>query len=122
MSIKTKLVWKSRQRRIAKKILESLCIDYPNAFFPPDSSHTKPLKVGIFWNLYRERKDIGGRVLGIILDEYTSKDRYLRALVSQPHRVDLQGNPSGDVTDDHRQFAIDTLIKRQQKNLANKAA
>jgi ProP effector len=123
MSIKTKLVYKQRHKdKIEGLILGKLLESYPNAFFSHDSIETKPLKVGIFRDIFRERNDIGGRILGQVLDKYTQSYGYLRSLISKPNRVDLNGNVVGEVADHHRQFAIDTLIKRQQENLAKKAA
>lgn len=91
---------------------------YPAAFFPKDSTDTRPLAIGIFILLTGQNPDLGRRVVAVALDRYTSKDRYLRALAMSAHRFDLEGRVSGEVSERHRAHAIMLLAERQAKQMA----
>lgn len=91
---------------------------YPAAFFPKDSTDTRPLAIGVFTLLTGENPDLGRRVVAVVLDRYTSKDRYLRALAISAHRFDLEGRVSGEVSEKHRAHAIMLLAERQAKQMA----
>lgn len=95
---------------------------YPKTFFPKDSVETRPLRTGIFTRLTAENPEIKRAVIGEFLKNYTLKDRYLRALISCPDRVELDGSAYQPVLDKHREYALKLLTERQESRVAKKAA
>lgn len=53
------------------------------------------------------------RVLSTFLARHTTTSAYLRALVESPHRFDLDGQPAGEIADEHRQAAREELARRR---------
>ncbi len=103
----------------AKALLERLIQAYPAAFFPFSERQVKPLKIGIYKDLMPVIKEWGYQVtvLKYVLRNYTRPLRYQLALLQAPHRIDLQGEPAGEVSPDHRQIAQEkaNLIKEKRK-------
>ena len=103
----------------AKALLERLIQAYPAAFFPFSERQVKPLKIGIYKDLMPVIKEWGYQttVLKYVLRNYTRPLRYQSALLKAPHRIDLQGDPAGEISPDHRQIAQEkaNLIKEKRK-------
>ena len=103
----------------AKALLERLIQAYPAAFFPFSERQVKPLKIGIYKDLIPVIKEWGYQttVLKYVLRNYTRPLRYQLALLKAPHRIDLQGEPAGEITPAHRQIAQEkaNLIKEKRK-------
>ena len=82
------------------------------------SNPPKPLKLRI-------QADIQARApgkftkpqLSAFLRRYTGSHGYLNAIVKATHRFDLDGNPGDELSDEHRQAAVDELARR--RTLAN---
>jgi hypothetical protein len=53
------------------------------------------------------------RVLSAFLSRHTTTSAYLRGLVESPHRFDLDGQPAGEIADEHRQAAREELARRR---------
>lgn len=53
------------------------------------------------------------RVLSSFLARHTTTSAYLRALVESPHRFDLDGQPAGEIAEEHRQAAREELARRR---------
>jgi sRNA-binding protein len=53
------------------------------------------------------------RVLSTFLARHTTTSAYLRGLVESPHRFDLDGQPAGEIADEHRQAAREELARRR---------
>ncbi len=74
----------------------------------------KPLKLRIQVDI-QERAP--GRftksVLSAFFRRHTGSTSYLLAVSRATHRVDLDGQPSGEITDEHRQAALDELARRR---------
>jgi ProP effector len=51
--------------------------------------------------------------LSAFLRRHTGSTSYLLALVKSPHRFDLDGQPAGEISDEHRQVAQDELDRRR---------
>lgn len=66
------------------------------------------------------------RLLSAVLARHTTTTGYLKALVEQGQRYDLDGQPAGEVSAEHRQAAIDELARRrhivEQRRAAERAA
>jgi len=103
----------------AKALLERLIQAYPAVFFPFSERQVKPLKIGIYKDLMPVIQEWGyqATVLKYVLRNYTRPLRYQLALLKAPHRIDLQGEPAGEITPDHRQIAQEkaNLIKEKRK-------
>lgn len=103
----------------AKALLERLIQAYPTAFLPFSERRVKPLKIGIYKDLMPVIKEWGyeAMVLKYVLRNYTRPLRYQLALLKAPHRVDLQGEPAGEISSEHRQIAQEkvNLIKEKRK-------
>jgi ProP effector len=56
-----------------------------------------PLKVGIHVDILARVPDIDGRVLSNALNDYVSGATYADAMVIGAKRVDLDGNPAGEI-------------------------
>lgn len=108
----------------SQELLERLAQAYPAVFFPLRERRIKALKVGIHKDLIPIIKAWGYQtaVLKYALGVYTRHLRYQMALLKTPERIDLQGNPAGDITEAQRQIAQEKvaiiLEKRgQQRHL-----
>jgi sRNA-binding protein len=62
------------------------------------------------------------KTLSLFLHRHTTGSAYLRALVQAPARVDLDGQPAGEVADEHRQAAVAELERRRAVHEARRAA
>lgn len=51
--------------------------------------------------------------LSAFLRRHTGSTSYLLALVKSPHRFDLDGQPAGEISDEHRQVAQEELDRRR---------
>lgn len=117
MSKKCRAEFKAKVEAALDRFVEK----YPAAFFPKDSTQTRPLQIGVFTILTGQNPDIGRRVVAEALQRYTMKDRYLRALATSAHRFDLDGMVCGEVSEKHRDFAIKTLAERQARKMVEAA-
>lgn len=88
---------------------------YPALFSNPP----KPLKLRI-------QADIQARTpgqftkpqLSAFLRRYTGSHAYLNALVKATHRFDLDGNPGDELSDEHRNAAVEELARRRANTQA----
>ncbi len=105
----------------AKALLEQLIQTYPAAFFPGGVKRIHPLKIGIYKDLSPVSKGWGyePNELKFALKYYTRPMRYQMALLKAPHRIDLLGEPAGEITAAHRQVAQEKvneiMAKRKQR-------
>ena len=91
---------------------------YPALFSNPP----KPLKLRI-------QADIQARTpgqftkpqLSAFLRRYTGSHAYLNALVKATHRFDLDGNPDDELSDEHRNAAVEELARRRANTQARMA-
>jgi sRNA-binding protein len=74
----------------------------------------KPLKLRIQADIQERAPGIFGKhVLSAFFRRHTGSTGYLVAMTKSPHRYDLDGNPSGDVSDEHRNAAAEELKRRR---------
>ena len=100
----------------AAPLSPAACADLLKQHFPAlFGGHPKPLKLRI-------QADIAQRVPGLFskatmsafFRRYTGSTGYLIALGKASQRFDLDGQPAGELSDEHRQLARDELARRRQ--------
>jgi sRNA-binding protein len=83
----------------------------------------KPVKLRIHADVQQRAPGVFTRkALSIFMHRHTTGNAYLKALLTAPHRFDLDGQPAGDVADEHRAAAKEELERRRQIFLARRAA
>jgi ProP effector len=88
---------------------------FPKAFVSEDKSPL-PLQVGILQELFVTAKDISRRQLRWAVYYYANNIRYQQALIEGGPRYDLEGQPVGEVTDDHRKDAVSKMEEIKPKS------
>lgn len=108
--------WRQRNADAAVA-LGMLMQKYPMAFYPKDSTDTKPLQVGIRATIVEQNPDTSWQAISDALRIYCGKTRYQRALVQCDKRVNLDGTAAGEVSESQRARALAELVQRQSKTL-----
>ena len=76
----------------------------------------KPLKLRIQHDIQALYPGVFSRqVLASFLRRYTHSGAYLKAILNGQHRFDLNGEAAGDITDEHRSVAEQSLKERQSR-------
>jgi ProP effector len=104
-------------------ILAYLYETFPSCFIA--EGETKPLKIGLFQDLAERLADdskVSKTQLRVALRRYTSSWRYLKCIKAGAVRVDLDGNPSGELEQQHIEHAQATLKESQEKAKAKRTA
>jgi ProP effector len=78
--------------------LTHLAEAFPQTFVLERSRPNRPLKIGIAADLQAHCPALEWRVLKVALAAYTGRVMYLRGLVAGAARIDLDGNPAGEVS------------------------
>lgn len=74
----------------------------------------KPLKLRIQADIKERAPGVFTKaVMSAFLRRHTGTTAYLIALTKAEHRVDLDGQPAGEITDEHRQVAQEELDRRR---------
>ena len=82
----------------------------------------KPLKLRIQADIQERAPGLFSKqLLSAVLRRHTGGHAYLLALTRATHRVDLDGEPAGELSAEHRQAALDELAQRRS-NQASKQA
>jgi len=93
---------------------------FPAVFTP---GVAKPLKLRIQSDIQQQAPGIfTKKTLSIFLHRHTTSTAYLKALVASPSRIDLGGEPAGEVADEHRVAAATELERRRALHDARRAA
>ena len=104
--------------------LADLATRYPQTFVLEKYRPHRPLKVGIASDLLARRPELDRRKLGAALAAYTRRIMYLRGIVAGAARIDLDGNPAGEVTAGDAEYAAaklaKTLVSREAAAVAAK--
>lgn len=74
-----------------------------------------PLAVGIDKAVIARMPEVNKKALRIALSLHTKSLRYLKAMEKAQARFDLDGNPAGDVPEEHRKHASELLRERFKK-------
>lgn len=107
----------------AEEGLTALIAAYPSVF---DRSNPRPLAIGIHKELLAASRE--GRLaaptsaIRMAIDRWTGSRDYLAGLVQAAPRVNLQGEPDGEVTAEQAETARQTLEKREQRRQARQKA
>ena len=95
---------------------------FPQTFVLEKYRPHRPLKVGIAADIPARCPAVERRVLSAALSAYARRVMYLRALVAGAARVDLDGNPAGEVTARDAEYAAaklaEILASRETKRAA----
>jgi len=102
--------------------LVHLAKKFPQTFVLEKHRPHWPLKVGIAAEIRARCPAVGRRVLSVALSAYARRVMYLKGLVAGAARVDLDGNPAGEVTARDAEYAAaklaETLTSREAKRAA----
>jgi sRNA-binding protein len=83
----------------------------------------KPIKLRIQADLQQRAPGLFTRkALSIVLHRHTTSTPYLKALVAAPSRFDLDGEPAGEIAEEHRQAAREEVERRRAVVAARRAA
>ena len=95
---------------------------FPQTFVLEKYRPHRPLKVGIAADIPARCPAVERRVLSAALSAYARRVMYLRTLVAGAARVDLDGNPAGEVTAGDAEYAAaklaEILASRETKRAA----
>jgi ProP effector len=92
------------------------------ALFGPEGP-PKPIKLRIQADLQERAPGLFTRkALSIVLHRHTTSTPYLKALVAAPTRFDLDGQPAGEIAEEHRQAAREEVERRRALVAARRAA
>jgi ProP effector len=93
---------------------------FPALFGP--ASPIRPLKLHIQADIQQRAPGVFTKAaLSHFLRRYTASPAYLQALARTPQRHDLDGQPAGEVSEEHRQGARDELARRRNQQDARRA-
>jgi ProP effector len=83
----------------------------------------RPVKLRIHVDIQQRVPGVFARkTLSVFLHRHTTGNAYLRALLDAPHRFDLDGQPAGEVAQEHRDAAREELERRHQIHRARRVA
>jgi hypothetical protein len=83
----------------------------------------KPIKLRIQADLQQRAPGLFTRkALSIVLHRHTTSTPYLKALVAAPSRFDLDGEPAGEIAEEHRLAAREEVERRRAIVAARRAA
>jgi sRNA-binding protein len=82
----------------------------------------KPLKLRIQADIQQRAPGVFTKqVLSAFLRRHTGSTSYLIALSKARHRINLDGEPDGELSDEHRQAALDELARRRSLHESRRA-
>jgi hypothetical protein len=103
--------WMTITKQDIDAALARLTEAFPQTFVLEKYRPHRPLKVGIAADIPARCPAVERRVLSAALSAYARRVMYLRALVAGAARVDLDGNPAGEVTAGDAEFAATKLAE-----------
>ena len=79
----------------------------------------KPLKLRIQADIQERAPGVFGKqAMSAFFRRYTGSTAYLVAMTKASHRFDLDGQPSGEISDEHRHAATEELARRRSLHQA----
>lgn len=81
-----------------------------------------PLAIGIDKQLFAELPDLSRKSVRLAMRSHTMSTRYLKEMEKATHRLNLDGSPAGEVTDENRQHAAEQLKERFKKQAEQRKA
>src|SRR6476659_11450084 len=103
--------WMTVTKQDIDDALARLAKEFPQTFAPEKHRPHRPLKVGIAADIPARCPAVERRVLSVALSAYARRVMYLRGLVAGAARVDLDGNPAGEVTAKDAEYAAAKLAR-----------
>ncbi|MTH95387.1 ProQ/FinO family protein [Roseibium sp. RKSG952] len=112
-----KSVRTSRRFRIYKTVRAAVSLRFPNAF--PRSGTRPPLKIGIVKDLLEHSGElnVSRSDMRLFLSVWIRSGSYQKGLSIIPHRFDLDGTLSGEVSPSQRMKARDVIRMRRDRAL-----
>jgi ProP effector len=91
------------------------CAQRLKALFPAlFGGAAKPLKLRIQVDIQERAPGVFSKaVLSAFFRRHTGSTSYLIAVTRMSHRYDLDGQPAGEISEEHRQIALDELKRRR---------
>ena len=102
--------------RSAKEMLKVL-----RAAFPVFAEF-KPLAIGIDKQVFAQLPEVSKKSLRLAMRSHTMSTRYLKEMEKGTVRLNLDGTPAGEVTDENRQHAAEQLKERFKKQAEQRKA
>lgn len=81
-----------------------------------------PLAIGIDRQILAQLPDLEKKALRLAMRSHTISTRYLKEMEKGVQRLNLDGTPAGDVTDENRQHAAELLRERFKKQAEQRKA
>ena len=81
-----------------------------------------PLAIGIDKQLLARQPELDKKLLRVALSMHTNSLRYLKTLEKASQRLDLDGQPTAELTEEHRQHAAEQLRERFRKEAERRKA
>jgi ProP effector len=113
--------WMTIAKQDIHAALTHLAEAFPQTFVLERCRPHRPLKVGIAADLQAHCPALEWRVLKVALAAYTGRVMYLRGLVAGAVRIDLDGNPAGEVSardTDHATVKLDEILAAREARKA----
>ena len=97
------------------ELTPAACAQQLKALFPAlFAGAVKPLKLRIQVDIQERAPGVFTKqALSAFFRRHTGSTAYLIAISKAPHRIDLDGQPAGEVSAEHRQIAFDELARRR---------
>lgn len=81
-----------------------------------------PLAIGIDKQLFGQLPDVSKKSLRLAMRSHTISTRYLKEMEKGTQRLNLDGTPAGEVTDENRRHATELLRERFKKQAEQRKA
>uniref|UniRef100_Q47JP0 ProQ activator of osmoprotectant transporter ProP n=1 Tax=Dechloromonas aromatica (strain RCB) TaxID=159087 RepID=Q47JP0_DECAR len=81
-----------------------------------------PLAIGIDKQVFAQLPEVSKKALRLAMRSHTISTRYLKEMEKGTVRLNLDGTPAGEVTDENRQHAAELLRERFKKQAEQRKA
>jgi len=81
-----------------------------------------PLAIGIDKQVFAQLPELEKKALRLAMRSHTISTRYLKEMEKGTVRLNLDGTPAGEVTDENRQHAAELLRERFKKQVEQRKA
>lgn len=81
-----------------------------------------PLAIGIDKQVFAQLPEVSKKSLRLAMRSHTISTRYLKEMEKATQRLNLDGSPAGEVTDENRQHAAELLRERFKKQAEQRKA
>lgn len=105
---------KPASKPVSKPIRRNALLEQLQGEFPVFRDY-KPLAIGIHKQLMERKPDLDKNKVRIAMHSHTASTRYLKALTEGAPRLDLDGQPAGEVTAEQQEVAVQTLKDRMKQ-------